>query len=263
MSGALLSRFMGVCFFVVTPCAFGLPGQCSPLSGTEVGMELVGSINETLSESSPEMCCYYADRANQKAWTFLVEGGDTCAKQTVLKGVAWEGGGSGSHVVQSNSSDDCCSLAVASGRPSWTFDSNAKSCSLFSGVRGRRSDSGSTSGLGSIPGLDSCSNQTLLDGVAFDQTSSAPGTKVNSSGECCAVAQGEMRSIWSYNKRTKDCYVFYDVRGRHTDPDAVSAISGTPNMGTCKIFSKVSGKKSNPRAVSVENGIASSRTDLI
>jgi len=263
MSGVLMSRFTSVCFFAVTPFAFGLPTQCNPLSGTEVGVELVGSINKTLSESSAEMCCYYADRANAKAWTFLVEGGDTCANQTVLKGFAWEGSGSGSHVVQSNSSDDCCSLAVASGRPSWTFDSNATTCTLFYGVRGRRPDSGSTSGMGSIPGLDSCNDQTVLDGVAFDWTSSVPGTKVNSSGECCAVAQGEMRSIWSYNKRTKDCKVYYELRGRHTDPDVVSAIGGTPNMGTCKIFSKVNGKKPNPRAMSVENAIADSRVGLV
>jgi len=259
----LMSRFIGLYFFVVAPFVFGQPTQCNPLLGAEIGVELTGTINETLSESSAEMCCYYAGRANGKAWTFLVEGGDTCAKQTVLKGVAWEGGGSGSHVEQSNSSDDCCSLAVASGRPSWTFDSNAKTCTLFSDIRGRRSDSGSTSGLGRIPGLDSCSNQTVLEGVAFDLTSSTPVTKVNSSGECCAVAQGEMLSMWSFNKRTKDCNVLSELRGRHIDPDAVSAIGGTPNMGTCKIFSKVDGKKSNPRAMSVEGGIVSPRVGLV
>merc|ERR1712173_394186 len=46
--------------------------------------------------------------------------------------------------------------------------------------------------------------------------------------------------------RSNECKVYYELRGRHTDPDVVSAIGGTPNMGTCKIFSKVNGKKSNP-----------------
>lgn len=233
-----------------------LPAQCNPAAGvgSEVGVELVGTINQTLLESSAETCCYLAYRAHARAWTYEVEGGDICPNQTVLKGIAFDGGGSGSHVVPSNSSDACCSLAVASGRSMWTYDPVSATCSLFYEARGRRRETNSTSGMGRIPGLETCSEETMLDGVAFDYSSSITAVKTNSSGDCCNVAQQSTRSLWSFNKRTKECTVFYELRGRHLDPDVVSAMGSTPNMGTCKIFSLVSGKKANPRAISFENG---------
>lgn len=244
---------MRVVFFGVASLASGQTPQCNPLPQTQAGIEIIGTITQVLSESSAEMCCYYSGRAFGKAWTFIAEGGDTCAKQTVFKGIAFDASGSGTHVVQKDSSDDCCGFAVASGRPAWTYDESSKSCTLFYSVRGRRQDSNSTSGMGSIPGLDKCSEQTRFDGVEFDWTSSIPSVKANSSAECCSVAQEKMRSLWSFNKRTKDCTVFYELRGRHLNPDVVSAMGGTPFLGTCKIFSAVSGTKSNPRAMSSAN----------
>jgi hypothetical protein len=227
--------------------------QCNPAPGTQVGVELAGTVNLTLSESNAEICCYYANRYGGKGWTFEIEGGDTCDKQTIWKGIALEGSSSGVHVVSTNSSSDCCSFALASGRSAWTYDETAKSCSLYYAVRGRRHESTSVSGIGSIPGLEQCSQQTRLEGIAFDWSSAIHAVKTNTSDECCNVAEQQMRSMWSFNKKSLDCTVFYELRGRHVDHDVVSAMGATPNVGTCKIFSDVTGKKANPRAMSVDN----------
>merc|ERR1712194_626040 len=105
-----------------------------------------------MGETSPELCCYAANRAGGKAWTYRAQGGDTCDNQTHLQGIAFNDAGSGTHVVPGNSPDDCCALAVASGRSLWTFDKSAKTCTLYYEVRGRRHDAASTSGIGMMPG---------------------------------------------------------------------------------------------------------------
>jgi len=259
MSSVLVRLSVLVPLLEVVPLASSQPQpqyHCNPAPGTEVGVALVGSVDHTLSESSPELCCYYASKYGGKGWTFETHGGDTCPQQTVLKGIAFNIGGSGSHSVSGNSSDDCCSLAVASGRSMWTYDDDAKTCTVFYEVRGRRHDGASTSGMGRIPGVDTCVSQTVLDGVAFDMTSGISSVKTNSSGDCCAKAQSEQRSLWSFNNRTNDCAVFYEMRGRHLDSDVTSGMGGTPGVGTCTIFSAITGTRADPRSMSARLDVA-------
>merc|ERR1712194_113379 len=137
----------------------------------------------------------------------------------------------------------------------WTYDESAKTCTYFFDATGRHDDNASISGIGSIPGLDKCSDQTVLEGVAFDTGSAATPVQTASSDECCKLAGSQMRTMWSFNKRSKDCNVFYEMRGRHQDPDVMSAMGGTPGMGTCRIFSKVTGKKADPRATSATDDV--------
>merc|ERR1712232_88984 len=123
-------------------------------------MGLVGTLaRPPRASSSIESCCYYA--SHYKGFTYEPPVQETCDKQTILAGVAFDG--TPTH-VSANSSDACCSAALTAHHAAWSYDKDRQQCSIFYEVRGRHNAPSYTSGLGSDPGEGLCKIYSSITG---------------------------------------------------------------------------------------------------
>merc|ERR1712232_960326 len=134
--------------------------QCHPPSSLEQDVALVGTLaRPALASSSVESCCYYA--SHYKGFTYEPPVQETCDKQTILAGVAFDG--TPTH-VSANSSDACCSAALTAHHAAWSYDKDRQQCSIFYEVRGRHNAPSYTSGLGSDPAEGLCKIYSSITG---------------------------------------------------------------------------------------------------
>lgn len=142
--------------------------QCSPPPSAQHNTGLVGTPAMTESVENMEECCFMASegsgtRKPSEGWMFEPGKADTCADQTPLPNLAFDGFVSGQ--VHAASSLECCNKAAQEQRNMWTYNSEAGMCSFFEEVRGRHVYPHSSSGMGRYAGMGKCTTFTVVTGT--------------------------------------------------------------------------------------------------
>jgi subtilase family serine protease len=141
----------------------------NPPPGTMKGKSLTG-VNRTRPASSLTSCCEIASEEPSKGWTYKTPKGDTCATQTILKGIMFDGE---SLPTIQDSQDACCAHALALQRSAWSHNSASKECNVFYEVNGRHLDPSSISAIGTDIREGECSIFSEVTGTEDDPQSSS------------------------------------------------------------------------------------------
>jgi len=155
----------GAGFTVGTPQA-----QCDALPGQMKGKRLTGTTWLIIDSSNPINCCESAadpgDPADShKGFSFKPPFVDTCATQSQLKGIRFEGA---DWKTFEDSQDGCCAFSQQHGRSPWSYNLTSKMCTIFYEVRDRHEDPSSVSAKFEDIGPGECRIFSEITGTVDD-----------------------------------------------------------------------------------------------